>query len=82
MTVIVVNVKMQLEMTSSMPDSMPKPVRKVQKDNAAAQAAVLPRIPPELLDSLVKGPMTAAAVNDASRAYKRALPNERSWLFC
>ena len=29
---------------------MPKPVRKMQKANAAAHAAVLPKIPPELLD--------------------------------
>ena len=28
---------------------MPKPVRKMQKANAAAQAAVLAKIPPELL---------------------------------
>ncbi len=52
---------------------MPKPVRKMQKANAAAQAAVLPKIPPELLDQWVKGPMTAAAVEDASRAFKKAL---------
>jgi putative transposase len=52
---------------------MPKPVRKMQKANAAAQAAVLPKIPPELLDQLVKGPMTAAAVDDVSRAFKKAL---------
>ena len=52
---------------------MPKPVRKMQKNNAAAQAAVLPKIPPELLDQLVKGPMTAEAVEDASRAFKKAL---------
>jgi putative transposase len=52
---------------------MPKPVRKMQKANAAAQAAVLPTIPPELLDHLVKGPMTAEAVEDASRAFKKAL---------
>ena len=52
---------------------MPKPVRKMQKANAAAQAAVLPTIPPELLDQLVKGPMTAEAVDDASRAFKKAL---------
>ena len=38
---------------------MPKVVRKMQKANAAAQAKVLPKIPPELLDQLVKGPMTA-----------------------
>ena len=52
---------------------MPKPVRKMQKANAAAQAAVLPKIPPELLDRLVEGPMTAEAVDDASRAFKKAL---------
>ena len=52
---------------------MPKPVRKMQKANAAAQAAVLPRIPPELLDQLVKGPMTAEAVEDTSLAFKKAL---------
>ena len=52
---------------------MPKPVRKMQKANAAAQAAVLPKIPQELLDQLVQGPMTAAAVEDASRAFKKAL---------
>ena len=52
---------------------MPKPVRKMQKANAAAQAAVLPKIPPELLDQLVKGPMTAEAVDDVSRAFKKAL---------
>ena len=52
---------------------MPKPVRKMQKANAAAQARVLPKIPPELLDQLVKGPMTPGAVDDASRAFKKAL---------
>jgi putative transposase len=52
---------------------MPKPVRKMQKANAAAQAAVLAKIPPELLDQLVKGPMTAEAVDDVSRAFKKAL---------
>jgi len=52
---------------------MPKPVRKMHKANAAAQAAVLPKIPPELLDELVKGPMTAEAVEEASRAFKKAL---------
>ncbi len=52
---------------------MPKPVRKMQKANAAAQAVVLPTIPPELLDQLVKGPMTAEAVDGASRAFKKAL---------
>jgi len=52
---------------------MPKPVRKMQKANAAARAAVLARIPPELLDQLVKGPMTAEAVEDLSRSFKKAL---------
>ena len=52
---------------------MPKPVRKMQKANAAAQAAVLPKIPPELLDQLVKGPMTPDAVQETSRAFKKAL---------
>jgi putative transposase len=52
---------------------MPKIVRKMHKANAAAQAAILPKIPSELLDQLVKGPMTAEAVEDASRAFKKAL---------
>ena len=52
---------------------MPKPVRKMQRANAAAQAAILAKIPPELLDQLVQGPMTAAAVEDVSRAFKKAL---------
>ena len=52
---------------------MPKPVRKMQKANAAAHSRVLPKIPPELLDQLVKGPMTAEAVQDASQAFKKAL---------
>jgi transposase-like protein len=45
----------------------------MQKANAAAQAAVLAKIPPELLDQLVKGPMSAEAVDDVSRAFKKAL---------
>jgi putative transposase len=52
---------------------MPKPVRKMHKANAAAQAAILPKIPAELLDQLVKGPMTPEAVQDASQAFKKAL---------
>jgi putative transposase len=46
-----------------------------QKANAAAKAALarLPQIPPELLDSLVKGPMTPEAVQDASLAFNKAL---------
>ena len=54
---------------------MPKPVRKMQKANAAAHAALerMPKIPPELLDSLVKGPMTADSVQEVSQAFKKAL---------
>ena len=50
---------------------MPKPVRKMQKNNAFAQAAVLPKIPPELLDQLVKGPMTAAVARRSPRCTSR-----------
>lgn len=52
---------------------MPKVVRKMQKANAAAQAAAYTKIPAELLDQLVKGPMTAEAVEDISRSLKKAL---------
>ena len=54
---------------------MPKPVRKMQKANAAAHAALerMPKISPELLDQFVKGPMTAEAVQEASQAFKKAL---------
>lgn len=39
----------------------------------AASKAALPHIPKELLDHLVKGPMTAEAVNAAGVAFKKAL---------
>ena len=52
---------------------MPKPVRKMQKANAAAQARGLPKIPQELLDQFVRGPMTAESVQSASQAFKKAL---------
>ena len=54
---------------------MPKPVRKMQKANAAAHEALarMPKIPAELLDQFVKGPMTAEAVQGASQAFKKAL---------
>lgn len=55
---------------------MPKPMRKLQKADAA-QAAVSIEIRPELLDQPVKGPMTAEAVEDAAWAFKRA-PLERA----
>ena len=50
-----------------------KASQEIAKANAAAQAAVLPTIPPELLDQLVKGPMTAETVEGVSRAFKKAL---------
>jgi transposase-like protein len=40
---------------------------------AAKAAAVLPRIPKELIDQFVTGPMSAEAVNTASMAFKKAL---------
>jgi len=53
----------------------PRTKRGPQKANAAAKAALarLPKIPPELLDSLVKGPMTQEAVQDAALAFNKAL---------
>src|SRR5467141_3556295 len=52
---------------------MPWPMSKTQKANAATQAAVSPKISPEWFDRLVRGSMTAEAVEDASRALKKAL---------
>jgi len=40
------------------------------KKTRAADAA-LPKIPAELLDQIVKGPMSADAVNAASKAYEQ-----------
>ena len=51
---------------------MPKPMSKTQKPNAA-EAAVSPKVSPEWIDQLVGGSMTAEAVEDASRAFKKAL---------
>ena len=42
------------------------------KKNRASDAA-LPAIPSELIDQIVKGPMSADAVNAASKAFKKAL---------
>ncbi|MBE2281841.1 MAG: IS256 family transposase [Prosthecobacter sp.] len=39
----------------------------------AAKSAALPKIPKELLDQFVSGPMTGEAVNSASMAFKKAL---------
>ena len=43
-----------------------------KKKNPAADAA-LPTIPSELIDQIVKGPMSADAVNAASKAFKKVL---------
>lgn len=43
-----------------------------KKKNPAADTA-LPSIPSELIDQIVKGPMSADAVNAASKAFKKAL---------
>ena len=40
---------------------------------AASAGAAMPRIPNELIDQFVTGPMTAETVNDISMAFKRAL---------
>ena len=52
---------------------MPKVLRKMQKVNAAAQAAALPKIPPELLDQLVKGPYDARPDSTAYAADSRLM---------
>ena len=44
------------------------------KKNRASDAA-LPAIPSELIDQIVKGPMSADAVNAASKAFNRLLKN-------
>ncbi len=51
------------------------PISKTKMKNAAiaAKSAALPRIPKELLDQFVSGPMTGEAVNAASMAFKKAL---------
>ena len=48
---------------------------KTKAKNAAiaAKTAALPKIPRELLDQFVQGPMTAEAIQDASMAFKKAL---------
>jgi hypothetical protein len=51
------------------------PICKTKMKNAAiaAKSAALPKIPKELLDQFVSGPMTGEAVNAASMAFKKAL---------
>lgn len=46
---------------------------KLKNAAIAAKLAALPKIPKELIDQFVNGPMTIEAVNAASMAYKRAL---------
>ena len=48
---------------------------KTRAKNAAiaAKTAALPKIPKELVDQFVQGPMTAEAIQDASMAFKKAL---------
>ena len=48
---------------------------KTRAKNAAvaAKSAALPKIPKELLDQFVQGPMTAEAIQDVSMAFKKAL---------
>ncbi len=51
------------------------PISKTKMKNAAiaAKSAALAKIPKELLDQFVSGPMTGEAVNAASMAFKKAL---------
>jgi transposase-like protein len=46
---------------------------KLKNAAIAARSAALPKIPKELLDPFVTGPMTGEAVNAASMAFKKAL---------
>ena len=43
------------------------------KTSKTKPAAALPKIPKELIDQIVSGPMDAEAVNAASMAFKKAL---------
>ncbi len=51
------------------------PVSRTKQKNAeiAARSAALPKIPKELMDQLVAGPMTSEEVNAATMAFKKAL---------
>ena len=46
---------------------------KLKNAAIAAKTAALPKIPKELIDQFVNGPMSAEAVNAASLAFKKAL---------
>jgi transposase-like protein len=52
---------------------MPTSKTKLKNAAIAARSAALPKIPKELLDQFVSGPMTGEAVNAASMAFKKAL---------
>jgi transposase-like protein len=46
---------------------------KLKNAAIAARSAALPKIPQELLDQLVQGPMTAESIQDVTSALKKAL---------
>ncbi len=46
---------------------------KLKNAAIAARSAALPKIPEELIDQFVTGPMSGEAVNAASMAFKKAL---------
>src|SRR3954469_22057492 len=46
---------------------------KLKNAEIAAKSAALPKIPKELIDQFVSGPMSGEAVNAASMAFKKAL---------
>jgi putative transposase len=46
---------------------------KLKNAAIAERSAALPKIPQELLDQFVQGPMTAEAIQDATMALKKAL---------
>ena len=52
---------------------MPSSRTKLKNAEIAARSAALPKIPKELIDQFVTGPMTGEAVNAASLAFKKAL---------
>jgi putative transposase len=60
------------------------PISKTKLKNAAiaAKSAALPKIPKELLDQFVSGPMTGEAVNAASMAFKKALIERALGMLC
>jgi putative transposase len=52
---------------------MPTSKTKLKNAAIAAESAALPKIPKELLDQFVSGPMSGEEVNAASKAFKKAL---------